>query len=194
MPQSEVHRREFLKTTAAGAAALSLTAASAKRVLGANDRINVAFLGTGGRCQAHIKVVNYLKGENKGVAPVAVCDVCDGNKEKALNRGLYPSAEKCNLNAYDATHVTKDYRRIPVDQQCEVLSLLGDVAEGADGPILHVHVVLGLSDGTTRGGHLLEGRVFPTLEVVVTETPAELRKVMRPDIGIALIDLDQSQA
>jgi uncharacterized protein len=89
---------------------------------------------------------------------------------------------------------TRDYRRIPVDEQCEVLSLLCDVAEGEDGPIVHVHVVLGLSDGTTRGGHLLEGRVYPTLEVVVTETPAELRKVMRPDVGIALIDLGQSEA
>jgi len=88
----------------------------------------------------------------------------------------------------------KDYRRIAVDEQCEVLSLLGDVAEGQDGPILHTHTVLGLSDGTTRGGHLLEGKVFPTLEVVVTETPAELRKVMRPDIGVALIDLDQSES
>jgi uncharacterized protein len=88
----------------------------------------------------------------------------------------------------------KDYRRIPVDEQCEVLSLLGAVAEGQDGPILHMHTVLGLSDGTTRGGHLLEGTVFPTLEVVVTETPAQLRKVMRPDIGIALIDLDRSES
>jgi uncharacterized protein len=88
----------------------------------------------------------------------------------------------------------KDYRRIPVAEQCEVLSLLGDVAQGADGPIVHVHAVLGLSDGTTRGGHLLEGKVFPTLEVIVTETPAELSKVFRPDIGIALIDLDQSES
>ena len=88
----------------------------------------------------------------------------------------------------------RDYRRIRVDEQCEVLSLLGDVASGQDGPILHVHAVLGLSDGTTRGGHLLEGRVFPTLEVIVTESPAQLRKVFRPDIGIALIDLDRSEA
>ena len=88
----------------------------------------------------------------------------------------------------------KDYRRIPVGEQCEVLSLLGDVAQGQDGPILHMHTVLGLSDGTTRGGHLLEGKVFPTLEVVVTETPAQLRKIMRPDIGIALIDLDRSES
>ena len=88
----------------------------------------------------------------------------------------------------------KDYRRIAVDEQCEVLSLLGDVAEGQDGPILHMHTVLGLSDGTTRGGHLLEGKVFPTLEVVVTENPAELRKIMRPDLGIAVIDLDRSES
>ena len=77
----------------------------------------------------------------------------------------------------------RDYRRIPVDEQCELLSLIGDVAEGQDGPVLHVHVVLGLSDGTTRGGHLLEVWVFPTLEAVVTETPARLRKVMRPISG-----------
>jgi uncharacterized protein len=87
----------------------------------------------------------------------------------------------------------KEYRRIPVDEQCEVLSLIGDVAEGPEGPSLHAHVVLGLADGTTRGGHLLEGWVFPTLEVIVTEAPAQLRKVMRPDLGIALIDLDESQ-
>jgi uncharacterized protein len=100
--------------------------------------------------------------------------------------------ERATVGWFDRT--VKDYRRIPVDEQCEVLSLIGDVAEGQDGPVLHVHVVLGLSDGTTRGGHLLEGWVFPTLEVIVTETPAELRKVMRPDIGIALIDLDESQS
>ncbi len=88
----------------------------------------------------------------------------------------------------------KEYRRIRVDQQCEVLSLIGDVAVGQDGPVVHVHVVLGLSDGTTRGGHLIEGRVFPTLELVVRETPAQLRKVMRPDLGLALIDLDQSES
>jgi uncharacterized protein len=89
--------------------------------------------------------------------------------------------------------VAKDYRRIEVHEQCELLSLIGDVAVGEEGPILHMHVVLGLSDGSTRGGHLLEARVFPTLEAVVTETPARLAKVMRPEIGLALIDVDRSQ-
>lgn len=110
MPRSRVHRRDFLKTTAAGATALSLTAASAGRVLGANDRVGVAFLGVGGRCQAHLNIINDFKKANKGAAPVAVCDVWDGNEE--IGRGLYPSAKKVGLNADDKTHVTKDYRRL----------------------------------------------------------------------------------
>ena len=72
-----------------------------------------------------------------------------------------------------------------------MLSAIGDVAVGDDGKSsLHIHVVLGLSDGTTRGGHLLEGKVRPTLEVVLTDTPAKLRRTKRADIGIALIDLE----
>lgn len=87
----------------------------------------------------------------------------------------------------------KDYRRIAVDEQCEVLSLIGDVALSPDGtPTLHAHVVLGLSDGTTRGGHLLEGHVFPTLEVVLDEPPGTLRKRSHPELGLALIDLASS--
>src|SRR5690242_16196929 len=58
---------------------------------------------------------------------------------------------------------TKDYARIPVDEQVEVLSLIGDVALGPDGkPAVHVHAVLGRRDGSTRGGHLLEAKVRPT--------------------------------
>src|SRR5262245_13278198 len=110
---ANVNRRDFLRTTASAGAALSLSAAAYGKVAGANDRIGVAFLGVGGRCQAHISVVNRLNKENKGVAPVAVCDVWDGNKEvQKGGRGLYPSAEKCGLKADDKDHVTKDYRRL----------------------------------------------------------------------------------
>ena len=99
--------------------------------------------------------------------------------------------ERATVGWFDRS--ARQFRRIPVDEPSEVLSLIGDVAEAQDGPGLNVHVVLGLSDGTTRGGHLLEGQVFPTLELVVTENPAELRRVMHPDLGVALIDLDRSQ-
>jgi uncharacterized protein len=150
------------------------------------------------------RAMKYKVVEDADVVTYVV--VCDAGDEAVAALTQFAQAE--DLEAAQITAVgafehaivgwfdraAKGYRRIPVDQQCEVLSLLGDVAEGVDGPILHVHVVLGLSDGTTRGGHLLEGKVFPTLEVIVTETPAELRKVLRPDLGIALIDLDQSES
>src|SRR5262245_41427489 len=84
----------------------------------------------------------------------------------------------------------KDYRRIPQQGQAEVLSMIGDVALKEDGqPGVHVHAVLGLPDGSTRGGHLIEARVWPTLEVVLTESPRHLRRTFRPDLGLALIDL-----
>jgi len=87
----------------------------------------------------------------------------------------------------------KSYKKIPVEQQCEVLSTIGDIATGDDGkPSLHLHTVLGLSDGSTRGGHLLQGVVRPTLEVTLVETPGHLRRRQRPEIGIALIDLEAS--
>jgi predicted DNA-binding protein with PD1-like motif len=84
----------------------------------------------------------------------------------------------------------KTYKKIEVAEQCEVLSAIGDIAVGDDGKAsLHVHVVLGLADGSTRGGHLLEGKVRPTLEVVITDTPAHLRRKKKPDLGIALIEI-----
>ena len=96
--------------------------------------------------------------------------------------------ESAVVGWFDVT--TKSYKKITVDEQCEVLSAIGDVATGDDGKAsLHVHVVLGLSDGSTRGGHLLEGKVRPTLEVVLEETPIDLRRRKRPELGIALIDL-----
>jgi hypothetical protein len=96
--------------------------------------------------------------------------------------------EKATVGWFD--FASKSYRKIEVNEQCEVLSAIGDVAIGDDGKAsLHVHIVLGLSDGSTRGGHLLAGVVRPTLEVVLTEAPAKLRRKKRADLGIALIDI-----
>ena len=97
--------------------------------------------------------------------------------------------EKATVGWFDFEK--KTYKKIEVGEQCEVLSAIGDVAIGDDGKAsLHVHVVLGLSDGTTRGGHLLAGTVRPTLEVVLIDTPSHLRRKKKPDLGIALIDLE----
>jgi uncharacterized protein len=87
---------------------------------------------------------------------------------------------------------TKEYKKIAVEEQVEVLSLLGDVAVAEDGPTLHVHAVLGKADGSVVGGHLLEGHVRPTLEVILIQPPSYLRKRRDPVTGLALIAVETS--
>lgn len=118
--------------------------------------------------------------------------------------GLLAFAQEHNLGAAHFTAIgafsdvtlgyfdwnVKDYKRNPLREQVEVLSLIGDVAwDELTGPKVHAHVVVGRSDGTTRGGHLLEAHVRPTLEVILVESPAHLRKKYDPESKLALISL-----
>jgi len=82
----------------------------------------------------------------------------------------------------------KQYRHISIDEQVEVLSLMGDVTIEDGKPKVHAHVVLGKADATAHGGHLIEASVRPTLEIVVTETPRPLHRRFDPASGVALID------
>src|SRR6266511_1891105 len=88
----------------------------------------------------------------------------------------------------------KHYKNIPLPEQVEVLSLVGDIALKDGKPTLHAHVVVGKADGTAHGGHLLEAHVWPTLEVILVETPTHLRRRLDEASGLALIDLDVEQA
>ncbi|MDQ0086472.1 putative DNA-binding protein with PD1-like motif [Variovorax boronicumulans] len=84
----------------------------------------------------------------------------------------------------------KDYDRITVNEQVEVLSLNGDITLDGDQPKVHAHVVLGRRDGSTIGGHVLQATVQPTLEVLLIESPGYLRKTCNRETGLALIDID----
>ncbi len=82
----------------------------------------------------------------------------------------------------------KEYERIELDEQVEVLSLVGDVALDDDGAFsLHPHVVVGRRDGSAWGGHLLEAVVRPILEVVLVESPACLQRHRDSETGLALL-------
>jgi uncharacterized protein len=84
----------------------------------------------------------------------------------------------------------KDYRRIRLAEQVEVLSLIGNIARGPDDvPKLHAHIVVGKGDGSAHGGHLLEARVRPTLEVVLVESPEHLQRRLDPETRLALLSI-----
>lgn len=84
----------------------------------------------------------------------------------------------------------KQYLQIPIVEQVEALSLVGDIALKEGTPQVHAHVVLGKADGTAHGGHIIEAHVWPTLEVVLTESPKHLTRTTDPETGLALIDLE----
>ena len=83
----------------------------------------------------------------------------------------------------------KTYKKIPLNEQVEVLSFSGNIVAKNGKPSLHAHVVVGKADGTAHGGHFLAGRVWPTLEVIVSEMPVHLRRSQDEESGLALINL-----
>ncbi|HKW98277.1 MAG TPA: PPC domain-containing DNA-binding protein [Bryobacteraceae bacterium] len=82
---------------------------------------------------------------------------------------------------------TKQYNRIRVDEQVEVVTLMGDIALEKNEPKVHAHTALAKHGGVTVGGHLLEGYVRPTLEVVLNQAPKHLERKFDEKSGIALI-------
>ena len=136
--------------------------------------------------------------------PVTYAVVLDTGDEAVAELGKFIRAnevEAASLTAIGAFQrallgyfdwQSKQYKKIAVEEQVEVLSLLGDVAVAEAGPTLHVHAVLGKADGSVVGGHLLEGHVRPTLEVILIQPPSYLRKRRDPTTGLALIAVDPS--
>jgi len=86
-------------------------------------------------------------------------------------------------------YARKGYDRILVREQVEVVSLMGDIALYGDEPKVHAHVVLGRSDGMAMGGHLIQGTVYPTLELILEESPSYLQRRMDEETGLPLIEI-----
>ncbi len=82
----------------------------------------------------------------------------------------------------------KAYKKIPITGQHEVIGMSGDIALYQGKPVVHTHMLVGESDGTTRGGHVLAAYVSPTLEVMVTVDPVTMQKRFDPDTDLTLID------
>jgi len=76
---------------------------------------------------------------------------------------------------------------VVLDEQVELVSLIGDVALNGGKPQVHAHIVVARRDGTAFGGHLLQAVVRPTCEVILTENPRHLQKQLDPESGLPLI-------
>lgn len=121
-------------------------------------------------------------------------EVVSGLKRFARDNGLSAShftaigaLQSVTLGFFDWEK--KDYEKIPIDEQVEVVSMVGDVSLKDGEPKVHTHLVVAGRDGRAFGGHLLEAHVRPTLEVVLTESTGEMQRNFDETSGLALIDL-----
>lgn len=115
----------------------------------------------------------------------------DFAEENNLSAGSFKAIgafERVTVGFFDLEK--QDYHENKIDEQVEVISLVGDVALKDGKPKIHAHVVVAKRDGTAHGGHLIDAIVRPTLEVILTESPAKLQKKHNEEFGLALIDLD----
>jgi hypothetical protein len=139
-----------------------------------------------------------LLAENKGVKNYAIVlakgdEVMSGLTDFARQNKV-TAASFTAIGAFSYATVAwfddnrKEFKLIPINQQVELVSMIGDIALSGDQPVVHTHVAVASSDGTVRGGHLIEAHVFPTLELFLTVYPTALHKQRDDATGLKLID------
>lgn len=98
--------------------------------------------------------------------------------------GMTEFAEKNHLRASHVTGIgaldsavlgwydpdKRAHKKIVINQEVEVASFVGSINIQNGKPVFHAHAVLGSSDGSTKGGHFVEGHVSVFMEVFVVET------------------------
>ena len=111
------------------------------------------------------------------------------NRLRASYFSAIGAFKSCTLGFFERER--KDYRRIEISEQVEVMSLIGNIVRDENGQHkLHAHVVIGKPDGSAHGGHLLNGVVWPTLELFLTETKETLTRKVDEETNLPLIAIE----
>ncbi len=125
------------------------------------------------------------------------------DKDEEVISGLENFAEENNLTDSHLTAIgafrkvtlayfdmdKKEYINNEIREQVEVVSLIGNISRFRSKPKVHIHTVVGKRNGNAMGGHLKEGIVRPTLEIVLTESPVYLHREMDEETGLPLIKI-----
>ncbi|MBV9389673.1 MAG: DNA-binding protein [Chroococcidiopsidaceae cyanobacterium CP_BM_ER_R8_30] len=88
---------------------------------------------------------------------------------------------------------TKEYKQNPINEQMEVVSLVGNIAIKDGEPRVHAHVAVATADGIAHGGHVMEAYVRPTVQLILRESPEQMQTQHDPESGLALIEIAPEQ-
>lgn len=86
---------------------------------------------------------------------------------------------------------TREYEPHELDEQLEVVSLIGNVTIREGAPFLHIHVSLGRRDLSILGGHLNDLVVHPNLEITVEPEATEVQRVIDEGSGLWVMQLPE---
>jgi predicted DNA-binding protein with PD1-like motif len=62
------------------------------------------------------------------------------------------------------------FKKVPITDKCELVSLVGDISERDGKPVVHLHAIVAFADGSTKAGHVIEAHVAPLAEIAVVAT------------------------
>ncbi len=86
---------------------------------------------------------------------------------------------------------TREYEQHQLDEQMEVVSLVGNVSIKDAEPFTHIHVTLGRRDLSIVGGHLNDAVVHPNLELWLRPEATAIERTLDENSGLYLMDLTE---
>jgi len=139
-----------------------------------------------------------LLSENDGVKQYAIVlakgdEVMSGLTDFARQNKV-TSASFTAIGAFSSATVAwfddskREFKLNPINEQVELTSMIGNITLVKGQPAVHTHMSVASSDGTVRGGHVINAFVFPTLELFMTVYPTALHKERDAATGLMLID------
>ncbi len=98
------------------------------------------------------------------------------------------ATSSCEIGWYDLTD--EEYKTTLIEENCEITTMIGNVARAEGKPIAHVHITLGRRDYSVIGGHLVEGTISVTGEIWIHKAPFHVGRSSARFKGLKLIDFE----
>jgi predicted DNA-binding protein with PD1-like motif len=110
--------------------------------------------------------------------------------EKKIKGGIIlgiGAGKEFTIGYYDLKR--KHYFKKFIPEECEIVSLLGNISVFEDDIFIHCHILLALPTFTTIGGHLFSGVITATAEFFILPSPVKILRQKSEEIGLNLLDL-----
>lgn len=112
---------------------------------------------------------------------------CQENKIKVGVITGIGSVSKVSLKFFRKE--TKEFVEKTFEEEFEVTSLLGNVTTMGGETYIHVHITLSDQEFKCFGGHLSEGYVGATCEIIIDQVDGEVERELSDEIGLNIFKL-----